>query len=70
MGHQESSQGHPERPADRLLEVSHAAKRLNVSQDTVRGFIRSGFLPALKLPTGYYRIRESALEEFIKSLEL
>lgn len=59
-----------DRDDDRLLEVAQVAKRLHLSHDTVRGFIRAGFLPALRLPNGYYRVRERDLAGFLKSLEL
>lgn len=58
-----------EPPRDRLLEVEHAARRLSVCQETIRSYIRDGLLPALRLPRGTYRIRESALDAFITSLE-
>lgn len=55
--------------SDRLLEVAHAARRLSVSHETVRSYIRDGLLPALRLPRGTYRIRERALEAFMAALE-
>lgn len=55
---------------DTLLEIGHVAIRLRKSSDTVRRYIRDGFLPAIKLPGGSYLVRESALHEFLRSLEL
>ena len=47
---------------DRLLRVSVAAKRIDVSTRTVHRYIASGSLPATKLlPSGHWRIAESAL---------
>lgn len=54
---------------DPLLEVSIVASRMKVSAETVRSYIRDGYLHALRLPGRIYRIRESALKEFLASLE-
>lgn len=52
---------------DQWLTVEDVSGRLQVSQETVRRWIRSGKLPVLDLggPKAGYRIRESVLEEFI-----
>lgn len=53
----------------RLLEVSHVAHRLSVSQEQVRRYIRAGLLKAVRLPmNGPQRVHEHALEEFINNL--
>ena len=51
----------------RWLTVAQVAERLQVSQETVRRWIRGGQLPVLELggvKTGY-RIREDDLADFI-----
>ena len=52
---------------ERLLTVSEAADRLNCRKETIRRYIADGRLPALKLPGGYYRIREEALERCLEA---
>lgn len=51
------------------LTVPDVAKRLIVSEETVRRWIRSGALPVLDLggPKVGYRIREADLESFLKA---
>lgn len=44
-----------------LLTTKEAAKFLKVSQSAVKNWIRSGRLPALRLPGGQYRITREAL---------
>ena len=46
---------------NQLLAVAEVAKRLQVSQETVRRYIWEGRLKASALPGGYYRIEERAL---------
>ena len=48
----------------RLLDVAQAAKRWNVCVQTIRDWIRRGKLQAVRTPSGYYRIPESALPSF------
>jgi len=50
---------------DRLLRVSVAAKRIDVSTRTVLRYIASGHLPATKLPSGHWRIAESAVRDLV-----
>ena len=54
-------------PILRLLEVHEVAYQLKCSQETVRRFIRSGTLPAVRLGS-HWRIKQAALETFIDSL--
>ena len=42
--------------AERLLDVSIVAHRLNVTPATVRGWIRADLLAAVRTPTGRYRV--------------
>ena len=52
---------------ERWLTVSQVSERLQVAEETVRRWVRSGELPVLSLggsKTGY-RIREDDLEAFI-----
>lgn len=47
-----------------LLTVSDVAERLSVSTDTVRRYLRSGELPAVRL-TRDWRVEPAALEAFV-----
>ena len=57
--------------AERYLNVHDVAEQLDVSEDTVRRWLRKrqlrGFMPG-GLRSGY-RIRESELERFVSKLE-
>jgi len=46
---------------DRLLPVSVVARRLCVSPQTVRNWIRAGRIPSERTPTGRLRVRLSTL---------
>ena len=48
---------------DELMKLVEAARRLAVDVKTVRRYIRKGALKAHRLPSGHYRISESALKE-------
>ena len=49
-----------------LLHVKEAAALLDVDASTVRRAIHSGRLQAVRLgPSGRYRVRREALEEFL-----
>lgn len=50
-----------------LLTVKEASQLLKVNVHYVYGLIQSGTLPALKI--GSWKIREKALEEFIRKYE-
>lgn len=50
-----------------LLTAEEVAERLRVNVNTVRRYIRSGRLPAIRLGKGY-RIRSEDLEAFLRSL--
>jgi excisionase family DNA binding protein len=56
-----------DRGSERWLTVEDVASRLQVSQETVRRWIRAGRLPVLELggSKAGYRIREDALAAFI-----
>lgn len=43
---------------------------LKVSLETVRRYVRSGKLPAIKLGNKYIRIEKGELEEFLKTLKI
>jgi excisionase family DNA binding protein len=47
------------------LSVSEIAKQLNISEDTVRRWIKAGKLPALELG-GQYRIHPQEYEAFLQ----
>jgi excisionase family DNA binding protein len=55
-----------------LLEVSEAAKKLRVSEKTLRNYIDCGNLPAINLNKGtplrpIYKIEASELDKYIKA---
>lgn len=51
----------------RLLTARTVAERLDLSTETVLRWVRSGQLPAIKLPGGSIRIVESTFEEWLAS---
>lgn len=55
---------------ERLLTVEEVAEQLSVGVETVRRWIRSGEMDAIDLGgRAGYRIRESALEKFVRERE-
>lgn len=50
---------------DKLLTAEEVATRLNIRSETVRGWIRRGRLRGIRVGR-LWRIRESALEEFLQ----
>jgi excisionase family DNA binding protein len=50
----------------RLLTTRHVAELLDVSPETVLRWTRLGELPAIKLPGGAVRYRESELDGWIE----
>ncbi len=56
--------------SDELLDVEQVARELDVHVDTVRKWIRNKQIRAVNLGgRGGYRIRRSALEDFLRSRE-
>lgn len=55
--------------SERLLSVAEVARRLDVSEETVRRWLREGRLPGYRLGGGRsgWRISESDLAEFLRS---
>lgn len=53
----------PAAMADRLLTARELADRLGVNRETVLRWYRRGELPAIKLPGGAIRFRESEIED-------
>lgn len=55
----------------RLFDVAQAAKRLRRCPETIRRYIRSGLLPAIRPPgprrRGNYLIAEADLEKFLST---
>ncbi len=47
---------------DDLLKTSEAAKRLGISQGTLRGYADKGMIPVVKLPSGHRRFRASDVQ--------
>jgi excisionase family DNA binding protein len=52
-----------------LLTVSDIAERLSLSEPHARKLCRTGYLPAFKLGSKDYRIDETDLNSFIRSLK-
>jgi excisionase family DNA binding protein len=46
---------------DLYLDVATVARRLAVTPETVRAWIRAGLLQAIRTPTGGYRVPQTAL---------
>lgn len=50
------------------LTVREAARRLGVHENTIRNWIRAGYLNSVTLPgSGYHRIPEDEVERLIRS---
>ena len=49
---------------ERLLTIAQVAERLQLTENTIRKYVRAGSLPALKAGR-VWRVRESDLLEFI-----
>jgi excisionase family DNA binding protein len=57
----------PTRPArQRLLDLRAVADELACSVDTVDRFIRAGFLPVVRLPSGRRRVAREDLDRAIE----
>lgn len=54
---------------DELLTTVQAAKLLGVSDSSIRRYIEAGQLPAMRLPTGVYRVPRSAVDEYLRQLQ-
>lgn len=55
---------------DKLLTTEDAAKMLQVSPDTVRGWLRRGVIKGTKVGDGrLWRISESTIDEFVKAAQ-
>jgi len=53
---------------DKLLTPEDAARLLQVSPDTVRGWLRKGVIKGTKVGGGrLWRISESTIDEFVKA---
>jgi len=50
---------------ERLLTIAQVAERLQLTENTIRKYVRAGNLPALKAGR-VWRVRESDLLEFIQ----
>ena len=50
---------------DRYLSIQQVAQRLNIGQAAVRDWVRTGRLPATKIGTRVWRVREVDLERFL-----
>lgn len=53
--------------SDQLLTARVVAERLNLSTETVLAWVRTGKLPAFRLPGGAIRIREEELEAWLQA---
>jgi excisionase family DNA binding protein len=56
-------------PDKSLLTTSQAADMLDVSRDTVARWIRLGQLPAVRLPSGRYRVRREDVERLLRQAD-
>lgn len=48
--------------AERLLEIAQAAHRLSVCHETIRRWIHSGKLAAVKTPGGHWRVSQASVD--------
>jgi len=50
---------------EELLTVEEVARILKVRRETIRRYIKNGYLKAVTLPGGDYRLRESGIQELL-----
>jgi excisionase family DNA binding protein len=55
---------------DDLVKISEAAKRLEISQGTLRGYADKGIIPVVTLPSGHRRFRRSDVEQLRRKMGL
>jgi len=55
--------------AMKVVSPREAARQLGVQTSTIYSWIRNGILPAYKLPSGYFRIREVDLQAFLTPIK-
>lgn len=53
---------------DRIISIGAIARRLDVTGNTVRAWIRSGKLKATRTPSGRYRVSEADLVAAIEKI--
>lgn len=51
--------------SDEWLTTRRAAELMGVSRDTIARWIRLGQLPAMRLPSGQYRVRRAEIERLM-----
>jgi excisionase family DNA binding protein len=49
-----------------LLTVTEAAERVRVSPETIRNWLKDGYLKGTRLPGGDYRVNSEDLERILK----
>ena len=50
---------------EELLTVEEVARILKVRRETIRRYIKNGYLKAVTLPGGDYRLRESDIQKML-----
>ena len=50
---------------EKLVTIEEAAKILKVRRETIRRYIKKGYLKALMLPGRDYRLREEDIQELL-----
>jgi len=50
---------------EELVTVEEAAKILKLRRETIRRYIKNGYLKALTLPGGDYRLREKDIQKLL-----
>ena len=50
---------------EELLTIKEAAKILKVRRETIRRYIKNGYLKAVTLPGGGYRLREQDIQKLL-----
>ena len=54
----------------KLLTISQAARRLGISQNTLRAWADKGLIPHVRTPTGYRRFDAAELEAFMAEMRM
>ena len=56
--------------SERLLSTAEVARALQVSRNSVTGWISRGQITAIQLPSGQFRIPESEVTKVLEPLEM
>lgn len=65
-----AEQSPPTHKEDPLLTITEVAERLGKSHTTIRRWIDDGLLPAVRMPSGLFNVRQSEANRFLETTTL